>query len=114
MPIKSRIRTVPHYPKRGIMFRDITTLLKDPVGLRATIDELARRYAGMKIDKIAGIESRGFIVGAPLSYVMGKGFVPNTAPTASKSTPMPSRKVKGCCWWTTSSPPAARRKRPAS
>lgn len=76
MPIKSRIRTVPHYPKRGIMFRDITTLLKDPVGLRATIDELARRYAGMKIDKIAGIESRGFIVGAPLSYVMGKGFVP--------------------------------------
>lgn len=76
MPIKSRIRTVPHYPKQGIMFRDITTLLKDPVGLRATIDELARRYSGMKIDKIAGIESRGFIVGAPLAYKMGLGFVP--------------------------------------
>ena len=76
MPIKSRIRTVPHYPKQGIMFRDITTLLKDPVGLRVTIDELARRYADMKIDKIAGIESRGFIVGAPLAYVLGKGFVP--------------------------------------
>lgn len=76
MPVKSRIRTVPHYPKQGIMFRDITTLLKDPAGLRATVDELAARYSGMKIDKIAGIESRGFIVGAPLAYVMNKGFVP--------------------------------------
>ncbi|MBI3901809.1 MAG: adenine phosphoribosyltransferase [Nitrosomonadales bacterium] len=76
MPVKSRIRTVPHYPKQGIMFRDITTLLKDPAGLRATVDELAARYADMKIDKIAGIESRGFIVGAPLAYVMNKGFVP--------------------------------------
>ncbi|MBI5658430.1 MAG: adenine phosphoribosyltransferase [Nitrosomonadales bacterium] len=76
MPIKSRIRTVPHYPKQGIMFRDITTLLKDPIGLRVTIDDLARRYADMKIDKIAGIESRGFIVGAPLAFVLGKGFVP--------------------------------------
>jgi adenine phosphoribosyltransferase len=76
MPIKSRIRTVPHYPKQGIMFRDITTLLKDPVGFRTTIDELAKRYGDMKIDKIAGIESRGFILGAPLAYVLGKGFVP--------------------------------------
>ncbi len=76
MPIKSRIRTVPHYPKQGIMFRDITTLLKDPVGLRVTIDELARRYGDMKIDKVAGIESRGFILGAPLAYVLGKGFIP--------------------------------------
>jgi adenine phosphoribosyltransferase len=76
MPIKSRIRTVPHYPKQGIMFRDITTLLKDPVGLRATIDELARRYQDVKIDKVAGIESRGFIVGAPLAYALGKGFIP--------------------------------------
>jgi len=76
MPIKSRIRTVPHYPKQNIMFRDITTLLKDPVGFRATIDELALRYADMKIDKIAGIEARGFILGAPLAYVMNKGFIP--------------------------------------
>ncbi|MGA8146227.1 MAG: adenine phosphoribosyltransferase [Gallionellaceae bacterium] len=58
------------------MFRDITTLLKDPVGLRVTVDELARRYGEMKIDKIAGIESRGFIIGAPLAYALGKGFVP--------------------------------------
>ena len=76
MPIKSRIRTVPHYPKQGIQFRDITTLLKDPVGLRVTIDDLARRYADMGIDKIAGIEARGFILGAPLAYVLGKGFIP--------------------------------------
>jgi adenine phosphoribosyltransferase len=76
MPVKSRIRTVPHYPKPGIMFRDITTLLKDPIGLRVTIDELVRRYQDVKIDKIAGIESRGFILGAPLAYALGKGFVP--------------------------------------
>ena len=76
MPIKSRIRTVPHYPKQGIMFRDITTLLKDPIGLRATVQEIAHRYKDMKIDKIAGIESRGFIVGTPVAYVLEKGFVP--------------------------------------
>ncbi len=76
MPIKSRIRTIPHYPHQGIMFRDITTLLKDPVGLRATVDELVHRYKDMKIDKIAGIESRGFIVGTPLAYALGLGFVP--------------------------------------
>jgi adenine phosphoribosyltransferase len=76
MPIKSRIRTVPHYPKQGVMFRDITTLLKDPVGLSITSHELSNRYTGMKIDKVVGIESRGFILGAPLAYLLGVGFVP--------------------------------------
>lgn len=76
MPIKSRIRTVPHYPKQGVMFRDITTLLKDPVGFRVTINEFVNRYTGMKIDKIAGIESRGFIIGAALAFQLGVGFVP--------------------------------------
>lgn len=76
MPIKSRIRTVPHYPHQGIMFRDITTLLKDPVGLRTTVDEIANRYKDKKIDKVAGIESRGFIVGTPVAYQLGVGFVP--------------------------------------
>jgi adenine phosphoribosyltransferase len=76
MPIKSRIRTVPHYPKQGVMFRDITTLLKDPVGFRVTINELVNRYTGMKIDKVAGIESRGFIIGAALAFQLGVGFVP--------------------------------------
>ena len=59
MPLTSRIRTIPDYPKKGIMFRDITTLFKDPVGLRMTIDQLAARYLDMKIDKVAGIEARG-------------------------------------------------------
>jgi adenine phosphoribosyltransferase len=76
MTIKSRIRTVPHYPKQGIQFRDITTLLKDPVDFRATIDELAQRYQDVKVDKIAGIEARGFIFGAALAYALNKGFIP--------------------------------------
>lgn len=76
MPIKSRIRTVPHYPKQGVMFRDITTLLLDPVGFRVTINELVNRYTGMKIDKVAGIEARGFIIGAALAYQLGVGFIP--------------------------------------
>ena len=76
MTIKSRIRTVPHYPKQGVMFRDITTLLKDPVGFRITINEFVHRYTGQRIDKVAGIESRGFIVGAALAYQLGIGFVP--------------------------------------
>ena len=76
MPIKSLIRTIPHYPKPNIMFRDITSLLKDPIGFKITINELVRRYADMEIDKVMGIEARGFIIGAPLAYALGKGFVP--------------------------------------
>lgn len=75
-PIKSLIRTIPHYPKDGVMFRDITTLLKDPVGFRVTINELVKRYSGAKIDKVAGIESRGFIIGAAMAYQLGLGFIP--------------------------------------
>lgn len=76
MTVKSHIRTIPHYPKQGIMFRDITTLLKDAVGFQLTINELVKRYADVKIDKVAGIESRGFIIGSALAYELGKGFVP--------------------------------------
>ena len=76
MPIKSHIRTVPHYPKRGVMFRDITTLLKDPVGFRITITELVNRYKGMEIDRVAGIEARVFILGAAVAFQLGLGFVP--------------------------------------
>ena len=76
MTIKSLIRTVPHYPKQGVMFRDITTLLKDAVGFRVTINEFVHRYTGVKIDKIAAIESRGFIIGAALAFQLGVGFVP--------------------------------------
>jgi adenine phosphoribosyltransferase len=76
MNIKSCIRTIPHYPKPGVMFRDITTLLKDPVGFRLTIQEIVNRYTGQQIDKVAGIESRGFIIGAPIAFSLGVGFVP--------------------------------------
>jgi len=80
MPIKSRIRTVPHYPKQGVMFRDITTLLKDPLGFRSTIDELVKRYAGVEIDKVVGIESRGFMFGPNVAYNLNAGFVPVRKP----------------------------------
>jgi adenine phosphoribosyltransferase len=76
MTIKSLIRTIPHYPKQGVQFRDITTLLKDPLGLKVTIDEFHKRYADQRIDKVVGVESRGFLVGAPLAYKLGVGFVP--------------------------------------
>lgn len=80
MPIKSRIRTIPHYPHEGIMFRDVTTLLKDAVGLRTTIQEIVNRYRTSNIDKVVGIESRGFIIGAPVAYALGVGFVPIRKP----------------------------------
>jgi adenine phosphoribosyltransferase len=78
MPIKSKIRTIPDHPKKGIMFRDITTLIKDPVGFRLVIDNFTQRYisADIDFDVIAGIEARGFIIGGALSYTLGKGFVP--------------------------------------
>jgi adenine phosphoribosyltransferase len=76
MPIKSKIRTIPHYPKEGIMFRDFTSLLQDPVGLKISIDDFYDRYKDMKIDKVAGIEARGFIMGGALAYLLGVGFVP--------------------------------------
>jgi adenine phosphoribosyltransferase len=76
MDLKALIRTIPEYPKPGVMFRDITTLLKDPAGFGLTIGALAGRYRGRRVDKVAGIESRGFIVGAPLAHQLGAGFVP--------------------------------------
>ena len=76
MPIKSRIRTVPHWPKQGIMFRDITTLLKDPVGLKICIDDFVKCYKEKEIDVVVGIDSRGFILGGAVAYLLGKGFVP--------------------------------------
>ena len=78
--IKSKIRTIPHWPKQGIMFRDITTLLKDKEGYKHLIDLLVERYKDMKIDVIAGIESRGFITGSVLAHRLGIGFVPIRKP----------------------------------
>ena len=75
MSIKSKIRTIKNYPIDGVMFRDITTLFKDPEGLREAINIFAERYKDMKIDKIAAIESRGFLIGAPLAYLLNVGLV---------------------------------------
>lgn len=74
--IKSKIRTIPDFPKKGIQFRDITTLLSDAGSLKATIDLLYERYHESNISRIAAIEARGFIIGAALAYKLGTGFVP--------------------------------------
>jgi len=90
MPIKSKIRTIPNYPQKGIMFRDITTLIKDPVGFRLVIDNFTQRYikGDIKFDVIVGIESRGFIIGGALAYTLGKGFIP-----VRKAGKLPAEKV---------------------
>ncbi|GAB4526654.1 MAG: adenine phosphoribosyltransferase [Amphiplicatus sp.] len=76
MDLKSVIRTIPDYPKPGIMFRDITTLLTDARGFRRAVDELVQPLAGAKIDKVAGIEARGFILGGAIAHQLCVGFVP--------------------------------------
>lgn len=74
--LQSLIRNIPDYPKPGIMFRDITTLIADPKGLRATIDELIWPFLKTDIDYVAGIEARGFILGGAVAHELGLGFVP--------------------------------------
>jgi adenine phosphoribosyltransferase len=74
--LKASIRTIPDYPKPGIMFRDITTLLGNPRAFRRAIDELVQPWAGSKIDKIAGIEARGFIIGGAVAHQLSAGFIP--------------------------------------
>ena len=74
--LKDAVRTIPDYPKPGIMFRDITTLLGDARAFRRAIDELVQPYAGAKIDKIAGMEARGFILGGAVAHQLSAGFVP--------------------------------------
>ena len=76
MDLAAAIRTIPDYPKPGIMFRDITTLLGDARAFRRTVDELVQPFAGMKIDKVAGIEARGFILGGAVAHQLSTGFVP--------------------------------------
>jgi adenine phosphoribosyltransferase len=78
--LTSRIRTVPDFPKPGIQFIDITTLLRDPAGFASTIDQLAAPYAGAGIDLVVGIESRGFILGAPVADRLHAGFCPIRKP----------------------------------
>jgi len=74
--IQSFIRTVPDYPKEGILFRDVTGLLEDARGLRMAVDQIVHRYIDQNIDVVAGIEARGFIFGTAVAYELGVGFIP--------------------------------------
>ena len=74
--LKATVRTIPDYPKPGILFRDITTLLGDPRAFRRAVDQLVDPWAGSKIDKVAGIEARGFIIGGAVAHQVSAGFVP--------------------------------------
>jgi adenine phosphoribosyltransferase len=74
--LKATVRTIPDYPKPGILFRDITTLLGDARAFRRAVDELVQPWAGSKIDKVAGIEARGFILGGAVAHQVSAGFVP--------------------------------------
>ncbi|OQX27837.1 MAG: adenine phosphoribosyltransferase [Desulfobacteraceae bacterium IS3] len=76
MSLKDKIRTVPNWPIDGVMFRDITSLLQEPEAFREACDRLYDRYKDMQIDKIVGIDARGFVFGAVLAYKLGVGFVP--------------------------------------
>lgn len=78
--VKNKIRNVENFPKEGILFRDITTALKEPETLRIMIDYLCDQFKDIKIDYVAGIESRGFIFGMPMAYKMNAGFVPIRKP----------------------------------
>ena len=128
LDLKDTIRTIPDYPKQGIMFRDITTLLGDARAFRRAIDELVQPWAGTKIDKIAGIEARGFILGGAVAHQLSAGFVPirkkgklpHTKVSIAYSleygldemecTTMPWRPAKGSSSSTISLRPAARRR----
>lgn len=82
MDLKSLIRDIPDFPKPGILFHDITTLLRDPAGLRYIIDCLAQKFTRLELNAeyVVGMESRGFIIGAPLAYKLGAGFIPVRKP----------------------------------
>jgi len=89
MDLKQHIRHVPDFPKPGILFYDITTLLRDPVGLKTTIDRLSSPYMGRGIHVVVGIESRGFILGAAVAERLGAGFIPMRKPGK-----LPARAIK--------------------
>src|SRR5262245_54254715 len=80
MDLKQHIRHVPDFPKPGILFYDITTILRNPAGLKATIDRIATPYTDQRIDVVVGIESRGFILGSAVAEQIGAGFVPVRKP----------------------------------
>ena len=89
MELAKLIRDVPDFPIEGILFKDITTLLQNPRAFRKAVDALAERYMGREIDRVVAIESRGFLFGAPLAYLLGAGFVP-----IRKEGKLPAEKIQ--------------------
>lgn len=86
--LRELVRTIPDYPKPGVQFRDVTTLLKDAKGFRKVVDELVQPFVGTGLTKVAGIEARGFIIGGALAHQLGVGFVP-----IRKSGKLPGAKI---------------------
>jgi adenine phosphoribosyltransferase len=88
--LAAAVRTIPDFPRPGIDFRDITTLLSDSSAFRDTVDAISARHAGDGVEVVAGVESRGFVLGAPIAYLLGAGFVPirkeGRLPSATIST----------------------------
>src|SRR5690349_9479947 len=74
--LRAAIRDVPDFPKAGVLFRDVTTLLRDPEAFRSAIDGLVGSYRNQRIDAVVGVEARGFILGGAVAYLLGAGFVP--------------------------------------
>ena len=123
--VQDYIRTIENFPHEGIMFRDVTTLFADPRGFRMAIDQMLHPYAGRRIDKVVGLEARGFILGGAIAHQLSVGFVPirkrascrarrsaritrwNTARRRSRSTMTPSRPAKRSSSSMTCSPPVA-------
>ena len=89
MDIKQAVRTIPDYPKPGIMFRDITTLLGSARAFRRAVDELVQPFAGRRVAKVAGVEARGFILGGAVAHQLSAGFVP-----VRKKGKLPSRTLR--------------------
>ena len=120
--LKNSIKSIQDYPKPGILFRDVTSLLEDPKAYALSIDLLVERYKNAGITKVVGTEARGFLFGAPVALGLGVGFVPvrkpgkltiwNTAPISWRSTLMPSNRATKFWWWTICWQPAALSKRP--
>ncbi|HKL13740.1 MAG TPA: adenine phosphoribosyltransferase [Halanaerobiales bacterium] len=80
MNFNDYIRNIPDFPKEGILFKDITPLLKDKKAFKAAIDQMAKEYEDVDIDYVVGIEARGFIIGTPMAYALNKGFIPVRKP----------------------------------
>ncbi|STD18186.1 adenine phosphoribosyltransferase [Enterobacter asburiae] len=129
--LKNSIKSIQDYPKPGILFRDVTSLLEDPKAYALSIELLVERYKNAGITKVVGTEARGFLFGAPVALAMGVGFVPvrkprklprvkpllramswSTAPISWRSTWMRSNLATKCWWWTICWQPAVPLKRP--